>query len=320
MNFDETILYRFILGQTTEVENEQIAQWLEADPVTNRKRFKEVYNIYLLGSMGSAGTSSKAPTSPPLRLGIWRRSAVRYAMGFAASLMLAFGMSYLFFSYRVSEWTNQTTTIEAPAGQQTRLTLNDGSVVNLASGSRIVYPSIFSGKERRVKLCGEAMFEVSHDASHPFIVETFACDVKVLGTRFNVEADESENLFTTALLQGSVCVTDRRTREQVLMEPYTVVRLENGRLNLSQVDNVDDYLWTEGIINAGGVPFDKLMARLEKFYNIKIEMQRSDLPVIRFNRCKIRIADGIDHAMKILQLSSDFEYEHISEENTVIIK
>lgn len=319
MIIDDTILYRFILGQTTAEQNEQIAQWLDADPAAHQKRFKEVYNMYLLGSMGNMGASSKAASAPP-RMAFWRRSAVRYAAGFAASLMLAFGMSYLFFSYRVSEWTDQMTTIEAPAGQQTRLTLNDGSVVNLASGSRIVYPSIFSGKERRVRLCGEALFEVSHDAAHPFIVETFVCDVKVLGTRFNVEAYESENLFTTALLQGSVCVTDLRTHEQVLMEPNTVVRLENGRLNLSQVERPDDYLWTEGIINAGGVPFDKLMARLEKFYNIKIDMQRSELPVIRYSRCKIRIADGIDHAMRILQLSSDFEYEYISEDNTVIIK
>lgn len=33
------------------------------------------------------------------------------------------------------------------------------------------------------------MFEVEHDAARPFIVETFACDAEVLGTKFNILAD-----------------------------------------------------------------------------------------------------------------------------------
>lgn len=48
-----------------------------------------------------------------------------------------------------------------------------------------------------MKLSGEAMFNVEHDAAHPFIVETFACDVEVLGTKFNVTADELTHDFTT---------------------------------------------------------------------------------------------------------------------------
>lgn len=52
--------------------------------------------------------------------------------------------------------------------------------------------------ERRVKVAGEAMFDVEHDPAHPFVVETFACDVEVLGTKFDVTAEEREGLFSAA--------------------------------------------------------------------------------------------------------------------------
>lgn len=62
-----------------------------------------------------------------------------------------------------------------------------------------------------MKVAGEAMFDVEHDPAHPFVVETFACDVEVLGTKFDVMAEEREGLFSAALLRGSVKVTNRLT-------------------------------------------------------------------------------------------------------------
>lgn len=62
-----------------------------------------------------------------------------------------------------------------------------------------------------MKISGEAMFDVEHDADHPFVVETFACDVEVLGTKFDVEAEPDEGIFSTALLRGSVKVSNKLT-------------------------------------------------------------------------------------------------------------
>ena len=58
-----------------------------------------------------------------------------------------------------------------------------------------------------MEIDGEARFEVVHDAKHPFIVRTYACDVEVLGTKFNnVVAEEENGLFSTALFEGRVAV------------------------------------------------------------------------------------------------------------------
>ncbi|EKC56861.1 protein containing FecR protein domain protein, partial [human gut metagenome] len=63
-----------------------------------------------------------------------------------------------------------------------QMTLADGTLVHLNAGTTLEYPVVFSRKDRRVKLTGEALFEVAHNAKHPFIVETFATDLQVLGT------------------------------------------------------------------------------------------------------------------------------------------
>lgn len=64
-------------------------------------------------------------------------------------------------------------------------------------------PCQFHGAERRVVLSGEAFFDVAK-SDKPFIVELAGCEVKVLGTRFNVQAYEDGGRFETTLEQGSV--------------------------------------------------------------------------------------------------------------------
>ena len=203
---------------------------------------------------------------------------------------------------------------------ETTVKENDGSEVDLNSGSRLIYPSIFSGKERRVKLVGEARFDVSHNEKQPFIVETFAYDVRVLGTDFNVIADEAKGRFSTALFEGRVSVRNHRTSEQVVMEPNTVVRLENGYLYVDELENCDEYLWTEGILSFRNDSFDEVVEKLRKYYDVEIEIRCATLPKVAYGRLKIRISEGIEHALRVLQLASDFTYEYDHDRNRIIIQ
>lgn len=68
------------------------------------------------------------------------------------------------------------------------VTLPDQTEIVLNRYSSLTYPERFRGKDRKVQLQGEAYFEVSKDAAHPFKVEAGAIIVQVLGTHFNVEA------------------------------------------------------------------------------------------------------------------------------------
>jgi len=259
------MLFRFFAGQLTEEETARLTAWMDENPKEHQKAMNKAHDIYILGVMSTAFESPVKSMVSPIR-NITLSKIIRFTGKIAAVLVIGFAINYVLFTHRVSEWTNQMTTIEAPSGKQIRVTLNDGSVIDLNSGSRIVYPSIFAGKERRIQLYGEAMFDVEPDANRPFIVETFACDVKVLGTHFNVIADEVKNLFSTALFRGKVAVLSHLSDESVLMDENSVVNLKNGHLQIAPIEDPDEYRWPEGIITLNRMPFDQVVEKLEKYY------------------------------------------------------
>ena len=168
---------------------------------------------------------------------------------------------------------------------------------------------------------GRTMLDVAKDERHPFYVETFASTVKVLGTRFDVEVDETEQAFAVTLLRGRVVAQDKRSRGTVDLQPDERLALKDGRLTKTRVTNpsaVD--CWTEGLIDVSDIPFDALMRKFENAFNVKILLDRDEMPTISYTRGKIRISDGIDHALEVLQVAADFVYERDFDKNTIIIK
>lgn len=95
---------------------------------------------------------------------------------------------------------------KSPSGVSSKLTLSDGTLVEINASSSITYPVYFDGESRKVTLNGEAYFEVEEDVNHPFIVETNGIIITVLGTRFNIKSYEDDNKIITSLLEGSVKV------------------------------------------------------------------------------------------------------------------
>lgn len=314
----DTLLFKFFMGETTNDETDRIAAWLDRNPAEHQKYMDRIHELFVTSVMSEPEIVPEADRSLFYRLTHSR--AVRSAVGLAAALLVIVGGGYGLLSARIDRLAGSTTTIEAPAGQHIRIALSDGTSVELNSKSRITYPALFIGRERRVRLEGEAMFDVRHDADHPFIVETYACDVEVLGTRFNVLAEEPERTFSTALFEGRVSVENKMHDERLLMEPNTVVELKNGHLHLSELDSRDDYLWTEGIISFGGDDFGAVLDKLRKYYDVEIEIRRSTLPEVRYKRLKVRTSEGVDHILRILQRTSDFTYEYDNLENKLIIR
>lgn len=310
----DEVIYRYLTGKCSPEEEQQIQEWYQQDPENHQRdidRVRLVFESVLVHQV--IGAVERRPKR------IWTlRKAARYAAGIAAGLLLFAGGLYWMRSHTYGEMSSQYTALEIPAGQRVSLDLADGTHVWLNSGSRMEYPVVFDRKARRVRVSGEAMFEVTHDADRPFIVETFASEIEVLGTKFNVVADESRSLFSTTLLEGKVKVTSGE--QQVILQPDEVVSLVNGQLRVSHNDDPVAMLWTEGILSMKGVSFEELMARFERIYDVKIVYECEKIPTIEFASGKIRVSDGIDHALRVLQHVADFSYEWDEEHRVIRIK
>ena len=315
-------MYRFFQNENTEEEAECLGRWLKESEV-NEREFRKAYDVFLVSQMFlSSAEVGKVRSQAEMQVQKRRRLSrtVWLTVSVAASLALGFFISDRFFTKPVRDLVKESTlALSNSPGQITTVTLSDGTTVHLNADSRIEYPAVFYGNERRVRLDGEAIFDVEHDASKPFVVETFRYDIRVLGTRFDVVAEEEESLFSTALLEGKVALVDKADGRQYTMTENTVAVYADGGISLSELDSREDFLWTEGIISAAGLPFDRLMEKFEKYYNVNIVIRRGELPKIGYGRLRIRISDGISTALDILKRSSDFTYTYDTAGNTIYI-
>lgn len=318
MKIDPRLLLKYQENTATDAEMEQVLDWLDADPA-HRRELDELDRAYAASALHGTEALPRMRASKR-RSGAMRR-IVRYALEAAAVVAVGFGLGQVLMEHRIGEWAQRTTTLEVPAGHYISMKLQDGTTVWLNSGTKLEYPLVFAQGERRVRVEGEAMFDVRHDAAHPFVVETFACDVEVLGTKFDVVAEQAGGIFSAALLRGSVKVTNRLApREQVVLRPNEEVRLVGGHLNLDRIDNPDDYLWTEGKISIKGLSFEELMRKFEKSFGVKITIEGTQMPAVNYNHGKIRISDGIDSALRLLQKAGNFTYTRNEEDGTIVIR
>ncbi len=164
-----------------------------------------------------------------------------------------------------------------PFGRNSSVTLPDGTIAFLNAGSQLDYPDSFKGKKREVSLNGEGFFEVAHNAEKPFIVKTHNMNVEVLGTKFNLSAYASDNIVETILLEGKVKLKKSGFsllgNDQILTpNQRAVFYIENGKTTISEVD-VSNYIsWREGYLNFEALALNRVTKRLERYYNIKIDI------------------------------------------------
>ena len=163
-------------------------------------------------------------------------------------------------------------TLETPPAGQFRVTLPDGTKVWLNNSSSLKYPIAFIGQRRQVELSGEGYFEVTRNAEKPFHVLVRGIDVGVLGTSFNVNAYANEASINTTLVQGSVSVA-QKTSKQVLQPGEQAQVDEKGQIIKVQVNTDRIIAWKNGFFNFDQSDFKAVMRQLARWYDMEVVYQ-----------------------------------------------
>lgn len=316
------LLIKYLKCSTTPEEEAAVRHWLADDPDgSHAKQYSDAHFLYegmLVHGRNTQGTSGMQRKGNPAI-----RKIIAVAASVAAAAVLVAGAGLLTMNYTVDRLSAKTETIYVPAGKSMQMTLEDGTQLWLNSGSEIEYPVVFSRKSRNVMVhSGEVMFDVAKDARRPFNVNTYASTISVYGTRFNVAVDESEHEFSAALLRGSIKVASNlRPGEEYTLKPNQMVKLKDDHLYVEQIDDPGSVgCWTEGLIDVTGVPFDRLMRKFEVAYDVHIIIDRETLPQISYTRGKVRVSEGVEHALSMLALVADFSYDYDRQTNTIVIR
>ena len=319
MDVTEDSLYKYFRGKASREEKIAISEWLEKNE-ENKKLFRQASDLYESFVMTAPLNLFETEASPERGNGKSRARRILYTLAnVAAVAAVAVGIWFSMDERYDNKLAGSMITLEIPAGHRMDITLEDGTVARLNSGAKLKYPQSFSSSSREVFLEGEACFEVTRDERRPFVVSTGAADVEVLGTVFDVYADEEE--FSTTLIEGSVKVTSLNDPgKSVTITPDHKVFMHNGALSVEKVDASESIMWVDGILDISGTDFGKIVRKMENAYGVKIIVQRTDMPEIRYVGGKVRISDGIDHAMGLLSSMSGFSYTNDRQNGTIYIK
>lgn len=191
------------------------------------------------------GTSTRPATQPSQSPEVSTRGRRRAFLALAASLAivsLAVGVIAGMF-----DWGSKT--YATNAGEMRSITLEDGSVVELNTRSRL--RARFTANERRLQLlAGEAIFNVATNPRRPFRVFAGSTEIVAVGTQFNVDTHDSRTVVT--VLEGRVRVTnnmDSRPQGAGQIElsrgEQAVIAKHQPPKRIPAADTVKATAWTE---------------------------------------------------------------------------
>ncbi|MEO5997842.1 MAG: FecR domain-containing protein [Chitinophagaceae bacterium] len=204
---------------------------------------------------------------------------------YAAIFIFAAGISSLYFYYQNESKPVQTTnlfntSVVSENGQRSKVILPDSSVIWLNSGTQLTYNSDFGHKNRDIKLTGQALFQVTKNKKLPFIVNCNELKVKVLGTRFDIDAYPTDENIRVALQTGSVELLHSKNETfHYHLIPGEMAQFNNNseKVVIHEVNMDRITAWTDGILYFNDSPMKEVLVKLERKYNIDIEVKNTKI-------------------------------------------
>lgn len=210
-----------------------------------------------------------------------------------------------------------------PYGRRSRLQLEDGTIVQLNAGSRLVYPAAFNGSKREVYLEGEAFFDIAPDAQHPFFVYASGIETEVLGTTFNISAYPDDPLQSVVLASGSVRVhlekhgVFGKQSQQLKPTEMAAISREGDHLRVSRVDVATYTAWKDGRLLFAATPLKDILKKLTRYYNIQLDLE-STQPGLETCSGDLDLEDNLDNVLDVICATNSLRYER--HEQRIILK
>ena len=274
----DELIEKYLDNRCSEEELNNIKTCISESDEEARKLFR-MEEIYYLGKPSAKANDKQTDTAEKALFRRikqheelkQKRFTIKRWIQYAAAIVVA-GFIGGTAAYWAKHNKTEMNVLVANGGIIEEVLLPDGTKVWLNNSARLKYPTEFCGKERVVHLDGEAYFEVSKDRQKPFIVESEAMRIRVLGTTFNLKSGKRINTAEASLIEGEIEVSGKNEEGQIILAPGQRAELNRntGRLTVKQVDTRLDAVWHDDLI-----PFEKaniftISKALERFYDVKI--------------------------------------------------
>lgn len=330
-DIDWHLIERWLAGESTPAEDAAVRAWLAADPQNQvfletlretlplREPAPDDWDVERAWSRAAKTTGvAPPPLGPPIRLvpaPPQRRPSIPLRwLARAAVLALIVGGGLVV--HRLALTDRATTTAVAPAareftttrGQRIAVRFPDGTNVTLGPMSRLAIPEDYGAAERRVRLDGEAYFDVAHDDAKPFTVQARHAVARDLGTRFTVRAREGEADVRVVVTEGKV-VLSAGAGSGAILGVRDLGRVDTtGTPRVTRGVNVDSYLaWMRGRLAFDQTPLADAAAEIGRWYDVQVSLGDAAL---RTRRLTIAFGDeSLDQILDAIAFITHARYE-----------
>ncbi len=206
------------------------------------------------------------------------RSFGKLGMISAISLSVAACLSLIYF---IMFWPGNTKTetwnlirIANHSNQIKKYVFEDSSIVWLKPSTVVYIDKTYNKQARRVRMEGDAFFEVFHNPAKPFIVSAGTVDTKVLGTKFSVRSRSAEDIINVVVASGKVQVdyAEGKGVNGVTLLPGQSAEVIKSTQTLRMHDckGAEVALWRKKDLFFDNEPVRNVVARLNQCYKANI--------------------------------------------------
>lgn len=319
-------------GEATEAEMAELNTLLQQlENNTGNEVFEKIWDAPLnsLPEMKpGAGLWKKIEQNinePQQTIPLYKKNITKWLV--AASVVIIAGAATFFtLNQNKNAEKNFTQSVATATSSKKQLTLPDGTQVRLNSNSELLYDKkTFGKKYREIKLIGEAFFDVTKDAEHPFIIHAATINITVKGTAFNVKAYPGQKKVETSLIRGLVEITTQQDPERkILLKPNEKISVSTekeskqslkateaplfaiSKLHIDESNILPETVWMNTSLSFDNEPLEKLSPKLESWFAVTIHINDDGLKTKRFSG--MIQSETLEQTLDALKLSYPFSY------------
>jgi transmembrane sensor len=243
---------------------DQWMQWCGADPM-NLLAFDRMQRLW------NAFPEARATTLQPPP-GLNRPKHRHWRQALAASVVLFLGVAGWFAWHYSHEQV-----LDTAIGEQRRITLSDGTHLDLAPGSRVITHFTLAKRDVRLER-GQVFFQVAHNVTRPFIVHANNLTVTAVGTEFDVRISPDATAVT--VMQGRINVSPDAERMDKGLTKTEIIRADIGqrvtfskaehKFSVGTVDPKVASAWRDGTLQFVGESLEEVVGVINRYSTIHI--------------------------------------------------
>jgi len=238
-------------------------------------------------------------------------------MKYAAFFIMLLGIGYLTSKVYKNVASGKMLEYVASNNSVNEIVLNDGTKVYLNNNSKLSYPAQFSSDIRKVKLTGEAFFDVAKNPDKPFIIEVQNTEIKVLGTSFNVNSNLPDHQVEVFVETGIVQVTQKNGEEKsVVIYPGDIVTVTKNQINQTKNSNENIIAWKTKTIVFKEENLKNVIHVLNKVYNTNISCNDQSILDLRFTSTFKN--QDIESILSVICLAFDLKIDEHDNQITIV--